>query len=71
MRVLHLFSGARRKADIGECLDKCIAEQNMSLQFYTLVLVLEEVDISRGSKEFDLVTEGCQRRILSEILEFY
>ena len=55
LRVLYLFAGAERKADLPSCLRALTGEFNKSADFdFSVDLHCIEIDILRGGKDHDL-----------------
>jgi hypothetical protein len=68
MQVLYLFSGAERKAVLGNCIVKDMSRVSWKTGFECEVLV-SSIDILRGGAKGDLLVEHRRLEILASILE--
>ena len=66
-RVLYLFSGVERRADIAEFLEKKVAEANTALLHYTVQLKMENIDTKRGGADHNLLIKDRQHAFLDRI----
>ena len=67
LRVLYLFAGVARRADIGDYLRKLVEEFNVVQGCNAIVLDLVEVDTLRGGLDHNLLNVDRQQQVLEEI----
>ena len=67
LRVLYLFVGVVRRADIGDYLRRLVDEFNLAQGFIAIVLVLVEVDTLRGGMDHNLLNLERQEKVLDAI----
>ena len=65
-RVLYLFAGVEREADISQATSLLLLAQDPELE-----LAFENVDILRGGKDHDLLETALQERYLHSLSEGY
>ena len=63
IRILYLFAGLQRQADMGDCFRKLAA----SSDYPGVQLHVEELDILRGGQNHDLLEGSRQREIIQGI----
>ena len=66
-KVLYLFAGTKRQADLGAALHAQVANWNQEATTVQVVLHLEEVDTLREGMSHNLLDEGLRKRYLSAI----
>ena len=66
-RILYLFAGRQRQADLEDALRAQVQRFNDGSPQVTVRLVMTQVDTLRGGSSHDLLSEGRQRAHLSAI----
>ena len=69
LRVVYLFAGAPRRADMQECFRVLLKELNSACTSMQVHLEMLDVDILRGGAEHDLLNEDLRARLLKKIAE--
>ena len=68
LRVLYLFAGEDRQADLGECIQSALVTLNASLLHHEVQLAITNVDTKRGGLDHNLLDQNRQDSFLSKIL---
>ena len=67
LKVLYLFAGIERKADIGACLCGIVSLLNPTLNHHHIDLLIENVDTKRGGAAHNLLDKARQDSFLGRI----
>ena len=69
LRVLYLFAGRQRKADICACLKLIADEFNASIDFgFEVALTVREIDVVRHGESDNLLSPSLQDELHEEAL---